>query len=293
MDVYADVLLLQNVTINYFIIWLTSKMVKAETGIIKIFTASAVGALYALLLFFPGYKVLYSIIMKVLLSFLIIVIAFTPLKLREFMKQLSVFYLISFILGGSVFGLFYLTNTGISIVNGIFLIKGVSPYILLGAGLLTLGFVRLCIIPLYNLLEQRAFHLNFSIYFGGNEISLKGLIDTGNSLYDPITNFPVIVVEYSAIRDIIPEKIRSLFEENREDNLEEIYSKVKVAGWMSKLRLIPFTSLGREKGMLLGFKADKVTIKDKEVRDIIIAIYSKPLSQNGEYKALLNPELLK
>jgi len=293
MDIYLDVLLLENIIMNYLIIWLTSIIIKVQTNRIKIFTASTVGALYALLLFFPGYRVLYSMVMKVLLSFLMVVIAFTPSKFREFIKQLSMFYLISFVLGGAVFGLFYFTNTGLPLVNGIFFIRGVSPNILVGAGILTLVFVRLCVMPLYNLLEKRALYFNFTVCSEGKEIRLKGLLDTGNTLYDPITHYPVIVAEYSAIKEIIPEGLKKMFEENQDGNLQDLYTRVKETDWISKLRLIPFSSLGKEKGMLLGFKADRVMIKNKSFKETIIAVYTKSLSQNGEYKALLNPELLK
>ncbi len=293
MDIYVDVLLFENITMNYLIIWLTSKTIKAEARKSKMVAASVVGAFYALFLFIPGYKVLYSMVMKVLLSFLMMVIAFTPSRVREFVKQLSVFYLISFVLGGAVFGLFYFTNNGLPLTNGIFFIRGVSPLILLGAGVLTLIFVRLCVIPLYNLLDKKALQIDFSIYFEGSKINLTGLVDTGNTLYDPITNYPVIVVQYSAIRDIIPGNIKNLFENGCEINLEDIYERVKEAGWISRLRLIPYSSLGRDKGMMLGFKADKVVIKDRGFKEVIIAVYAKSLSKNQEYEALLNPDLLR
>src|SRR5690554_1839055 len=111
MDIYVDILLAENILMNYLILWLTSAAVKADTSRIKRLAAATVGALYALLIFFPGYRVLYSMAMKVLLSFLIIIIAFTPQRFGEFAKQLAVFYLVSFILGGAVLGLFYFTNT--------------------------------------------------------------------------------------------------------------------------------------------------------------------------------------
>jgi stage II sporulation protein GA (sporulation sigma-E factor processing peptidase) len=65
---------------------------------------------------------------------------------------------------------------------------------------------------------------------------------------------------------------------------------------MKRLRVIPFEALGTENGMLVGFKPDSVYIeKDaetKSIKDIIIAIYSKKLSKNGDYKALLHPDLV-
>jgi stage II sporulation protein GA (sporulation sigma-E factor processing peptidase) len=293
MDIYVDILLAENILMNYLILWLTSVAVKAHTSRIKRFAASVVGALYALLIFFPGYRVLYSMAMKGLLSFLIIIIAFTPLRFKEFIKQLAVFYLVSFILGGAVLGLFYFTNMGTVTPGGVFLIEGIPWSILVGAGLVTVIIVRICLVPLYSFLERKSLYHNLTIRLGDRAAGIVGLLDTGNELYDPITNYPVIVVQYSAIKELLHEKIREIFEENREDDLEQIYVRFKEADWVSRMRLIPFSSLGKEKGMLLGFKADQVLIGNKCVDEVIVAVYTRSLSENGEYVALLNPDLIK
>lgn len=293
MKIYADVLLLENILMNYLILWLTSITLKAYAGKIKMFIASVIGALYALLLFFPGYKFLYTTVMKVLLSLLIVVIAFTPLRFREFLKQLSVFYLISFILGGAVFGLFYFTNSGTVGSGGVFLIKGIPLSVLVGAGLVTIVIIKLCLMPLYSFLEKRSLYHDFEINVGNKSATMVGLLDTGNELIDPITKYPVIVVQYSAIKDLLHESIREIFEQNHEEDLKSIYDAFREANWASRMRLIPFCSLGKEKGMLLGFKADGIIIGKRCVENIIVAIYSKSLTESGEYTALLNPELVK
>ena len=159
--------------------------------------------------------------------------------------------------------------------------------------MVTVIIIRLCLVPLYNYLEKRSLYYSFTIRVGERAAEAVGLLDTGNELYDPITNYPVIVVQYSAVRELLHEKIREIFEKNLEDDLENIYKGFKEANWVSRLRLIPFSSLGKEKGMLLGFKADGVTIGSRSLENIIVAVYSKPLSENGEYAALINPELVK
>ncbi len=293
MDIYVDVLLVENILMNYIILWLTSITVKVRAARIKMLAASVVGAMYALLIFFPGYRVLYTTVMKVMLSFLIIIIAFTPARFREFIKQLSVFYLVSFILGGAVFGLFYFTNIGAITVDGIFLIKGIPLSVLAGAGLITVIIIRLCLVPLYNYLERRSLYHSFTIRVGDRTAETVGLLDTGNELFDPISNYPVIVVQYSAVKELLHERIREIFEKNLEGDLENVYQGFKEANWVSRMRLIPFSSLGKEKGMLLGFKADGVTIGNRCLENVIVAVYSKPLSESGEYAALINPELVK
>ena len=55
--------------------------------------------------------------------------------------------------------------------------------------------------------------------------------------------------------------------------------------FLSKFRLIPFNSLGKENGLLLGIKADFVRIgdnddiEDKKINNVIIGLYDKKLSK--------------
>lgn len=50
---------------------------------------------------------------------------------------------------------------------------------------------------------------------------------------------------------------------------------------MSKFRIIPYNSIGRQNGLMLGFKADKVKIiiddEEKEVNNAIIGIFNESL----------------
>ena len=66
--------------------------------------------------------------------------------------------------------------------------------------------------------------------------------------------------------------------------------------YISKLKVIPFSSLGKQNGMLLGVKANKIKVERendvKNVDKIIIGIYTKKLSKKNEYKALLGIDVI-
>ncbi len=101
---------------------------------------------------------------------------------------------------------------------------------------------------------------------------------------------PVIVVEKNTLINVIPNYIL--------DNLDKIINgkDIDLRDYSSKIRIIPFTSLGKENGILLGLKADNVTIQMEEntinINDVIIGIYNGTLSKNGKYKALIGLDLL-
>ena len=66
--------------------------------------------------------------------------------------------------------------------------------------------------------------------------------------------------------------------------------------YISKLKWIPYSSLGKQNGMLVGIRADKAIIeKDDQIiehENVIIGIYNKSLTKKGEYRGLIGVELL-
>ena len=65
--------------------------------------------------------------------------------------------------------------------------------------------------------------------------------------------------------------------------------------YTSRFRLIPFSSLGMQNGMLLGFKPDLVSIEfdgtKKKLEKIIIGIYDKNITKNEEYTGLVGLDI--
>ena len=114
------------------------------------------------------------------------------------------------------------------------------------------------------------------------------MIDTGNLLKDPITNSPVIIIEKNKLSNILPKDILENSEKIINGKYEFSDENLKYA---SKFRVLPFSSLGKQNGMLLGFKVDKIEaeINDEEIirEDAIVGIYDKKLSSRNQYEGLI------
>ena len=93
-------------------------------------------------------------------------------------------------------------------------------------------------------------------------------------------------------------KLYKLFPKEILDNLENIISGrlpedifTNNGEIISKFRMIPFSSLGMQNGLLLGIKVDKIEIfldDDEEIiNNVIIGIYNNKLSKNEEYAVLI------
>ena len=122
------------------------------------------------------------------------------------------------------------------------------------------------------------------------------MLDTGNMLKDPITGMPVIIAQKEILKDILPNIILdNLSKIVGGDVPQEVYNDENLQ-YITKFRLIPFSSIGKENGMLLGFKTKKIEIQQEDIKkvidNVIVGIYEKNLSKKNEYHALIGLDLL-
>jgi len=128
------------------------------------------------------------------------------------------------------------------------------------------------------------------IFFNGSEIVLNGLVDTGNTLCEPISGSPVIVAEFGEIKDCLPEKVTAVIMNNEEHDLPKLLESFSGSCFSERVRFIPFSGIGRENGIIIGFRPDKTEIGADE-KNAVIGIYNHKLSKHGDYCALINPVL--
>ena len=88
--------------------------------------------------------------------------------------------------------------------------------------------------------------MDISIEINDKKINLKGIVDTGNSLTDPISKYPVIIVEYDAIKNILPVEIRDILLNNQIFNFDQIIAQLSGSSWVTRFRIIPYQALGTE-----------------------------------------------
>jgi stage II sporulation protein GA (sporulation sigma-E factor processing peptidase) len=296
-EVYGEYLFIENLLMNWLILHLTAYFSKAEAHKYRIWIGAVLGALYAFVFFFPSLYFMYSFFMKIIVSMLMIIIVFTPYKFREFVKLIGIFYLISFMFGGAAFALFYLTDFTGLLSNGIFYFGNFTLKILIYSGIMAYILIRFCLEYIQVKISREKICIPICIQVENHKSRLKALLDTGNSLQDPLSKYPVIVVEYNAIKDLLPLDVQSILNDSVDVNLDLISKIITTSEWINRFRIIPFKSLGKENGMLIGFKPDCVQLEDKKdnksISKIIIGIYTKKLSTNGDYSALLHPDILK
>ncbi len=294
---YLDEILVVNLAMNYLILWLTARLSRRNYHFNRLFWGALLGALYVLTVFLPAKSVFLTITAKLILSIVIIYVSFLPLKARELFSLLGVFYLVSFTAGGAVLAWSLFLSVPVLSLGGTFVISPVSSWNLVIPFFLILFLGKWGLDYLEQKKWQRLFKVILLIKVLGKEIEIKGIMDTGNKLKEPISREPVIVVQYSALEEILPEDVKEYYKEQNEKSLELDIGRLSDSPLASRICFIPYSSLGKKKGFLLGFRPEGIKLweKGREVEVLqkaVIAIYFDSFSDKTSYQALLPPSLL-
>ena len=295
MTIYIDVVFIENLIMNYIILFATSIIIKVKVKHIRLILASSLGAIYSIIAYMSILEMYSSVILKIILSVIIVYIAYNPQNVKNMWKYLVIFYMTSFVFGGAAFALIYIVKPqDILMKNGLFLGTYPLKTIILGT---IVAFV--VIVTSFKLVKSKIskkdMFCTIKININKVEIETKAMIDTGNLLKEPFSNTPVIVVEHTLLYDCMPKEILNNLENILGGDFENISEEVKNK-YISKLKVIPFSSLGKQNGMLIGIKPEEVTVindeNENKINNVIIGIYNKSLTKRGEYRALIGIELL-
>jgi len=299
--IYVDILFIINYVVNYLLLLATQKICKHPSPSWRLSIGAAAGGIYAVLIFLPPLSILYSLAAKLVVSVALIVLSFRISKWRELARLIIMFYAASFMFAGAAFGLFYFTDigsyVGAAVSNGVFYFNLPLKTLIVSAAA-SYALIRIAC-RIFNVQMRKSGNLfNIRITLNGKTAKLFALLDTGNTLNDPISGDPVIIVEHSSIAHILPERVNLLFEQHSADSfaiMEHVMSPDtphSADDTYIPFRLIPFRSLGQENGMIPAFKPDSIIFADapKDSSNALIGVSAKRISAGQSYTALMNPQ---
>ena len=280
---------------NAIILYASAIILKIKPKTIRVILASAIGSIYAIITYVTELPIYTSIISKAVLSIMMVYVGFNPQSIKKLFKQVFIFYLTSFVFGGVALYLIYVIKPQNALIrNGMFVGDYVLKVIFLGA-IVAFVIIKIAIKIIKTKINSKDMYCNIKIKINEQMVSTKAMIDTGNLAKEPITNTPVVIVESSLLYDIIPKEILNNLDMILGGDLSKIPEKIQ-SQYISKLRCIPFSSLGKQNGMLLGIKADEIEVEKEEdkkiTKNVIIGIYDKSLTKRGEYRALVGLDLI-
>lgn len=284
MTVYLDVVFFENVFMNFCILYSTSIFNNKKNSLYRMAVGAIIGALYYVAILLPQTYFLSYSICKIILSLLIIAISFKYTDIYSFIHDLVVFLIVSCIFGGVMYGIYFYIFNKLTIPY--------YPIKLLMFGTITIVvLLRISIHRIRCNLDYRRITYSIQIMLDGKVKIIRGFLDTGNSLKDPITNKPVLLVNYNSIKELLPNEICNVCKNNL-NSLSNLSKENE-----SRVRLLPYISVGNQNGLMLGYKMDKITIylnKEKNIvlDNALVGINTTSLNAEHSFDALLSIELL-
>lgn len=260
MTVYIDEFFIINLIMDFLILITSSKLIKKKTSILRITVAAIAGAVYACIVLVLDIQngMLQIMITYIVISVFMVLIVYGYESVSVLVEDVLIIFTVTFLLSGIVNTLYYQR-----------IIRGNISLIIIGI------ISAVLIVVIYKIMEmRRKQNTNFvtvKVVKGEESITVRALVDTGNSLIEPMTKKPVAVIS---------------------KNMTERFEKRDDGVFM-----IPYKSVGTEHGMLRGFMADYMVITNDNGKEIVItrqilAEYNGSFTRNDSYQMLLNPQMI-
>lgn len=273
LSVYADILIIINIIVDYFIIRIVQHFLQLSIKTWRILLASFFGGISSLYIFIPQSSLLFEILYRILvcLTLSIILCGFKSIKKTIFACILI--FIVTCAYTGTMIALWFIIKPNGMVINNSIVYFDVSPTIII---LFTVIFY--IVFSLLNFLFKRTAKLSEKCFLKigvmGREIEMKAIIDSGNSLEDPFSDSEIIIAD--------EKQIKSLFGEDYYQNNE----------LKNRYRKIPCGTVGGT-GLLDAFRCDYAIANSEngmtKLNKPILAISKTDF--NDDYSAIVNPRI--
>ncbi len=291
---YADVLMGINFVFNFYLLWLTSLATRSQKPLFRVALGALLGAFYSLTLVLP-WQVPGPV--NLLFPALMIFAAFFPFSPAEGLRLAAIFYAVTLLSCGALMAFqFLIYRETFAAGTSAFLIPSPSLLPVLISFLAAAALVRLTWVGLNNRRAMESWQGRISIRRGGKEKTLKALVDTGNSLREPVSGAPVVIVYYRELLSLL-EGLSPLTEDTPGGRLAQLTQGLS-ACLDTGIYIIPYKSLGKEGSYLPGFRPEEVevsvgdTCRILKKGQVVVCLSPDRVSRDHPSLALVHPELI-
>ncbi|MDE6167617.1 MAG: sigma-E processing peptidase SpoIIGA [Acetatifactor sp.] len=263
-ELYADSLFVINFVMNLYLLFLVDRSTFRTATPGRLLLGAAFGGFSSLLPFVlsaPG--LLKQVLGMAAGAAGMIVITFSVKRFRTFLKLLEKLLVYSFCMGGA---LLFLVQTFPGIRAALTGVCGI-----LGAGgILCLFLGRIC-----KGKGQEDSICRAVLIHGTRKAAVNALIDSGNSLTEPLSGSPVSVVDEDIFRKLWGDSVQGC-------------------------RVIPYHSIGKRRGILMGYLLPELRLEvgglERTFRRVYIAVSKEEIASDSAgaeaVKMIINPRLL-
>lgn len=256
-EIYIDSLFLTNFLMDLLSLYLTGIFLRQPMRLWRMICAAALGSGLGIALFLALRSYLiYELLLHLVGNPLMVWICFGGRRLRTVIRNWLCTYLFMLLTGG-IMQWINQTLFGGGYLYGSILLTAV------------LGFLAAILWERKHTLEQQIYHV--TLQFKQHQVSMEAYYDTGNLMTDPFMGKPVNIVDRSLVEEIL--------------RCEQ-----------ASVRIIPFSSVGRERGWMEAVTVDELRVEDGRhklcIHDPVIGIGGQKLFEGKAYRMILNCRLL-
>ena len=262
--VYVDSVFVLNALMDYLLVLSAGRLAGIPLRRGRYLLAGLLGGAYAVAVFLPGLGFLAATPVKLAAG---VLLALTAYGGEEKLLRLTLLlFAVSCALAGCVLALGLLAGGGVPVVNGVFYTDVDARVLLIASAaaylVLTVVFraaagkgIRGQLVPA-------------RVCLGGRETAFTAFCDTGNSLRDPVSGQPVLVVSPG----------RAL------ERPAELLEPLLRAAPDLRFRLIPYHAVGVDGGLLLAVRSDWTEVAGERYAGLPVAL--SPTDLGTGYSAL-------
>jgi stage II sporulation protein GA (sporulation sigma-E factor processing peptidase) len=278
---YAEVIVLFNFTADGLLLLVTGVLLGQQLQARRLLLASMIGTIPLFMHLITGWDWLNHFSVKMISPVFMLFVAFKITGIAVLLSAAVTFYFVAFLTGGVLYGFQSVFLNGQA--------SGQFSTVLLFVLSISAAFYfiqrRLFNLSTKRNIKKQTVPVTFSIC--GIEWSGTALIDTGNSLCDPITKKAVAVCQMRA-GETWPTAIHI----GEHEALSQLPDR-----WAEKMIWIPARSLGAEKQLLAAFRTDELTVfmegKAVQTPKALVTFTAATLSDDQSFDFILHPNMVR
>ena len=185
-------------------------------------------------------------------------------RFKYFISNVLTFYFVTFLTGGILIGVHYFIQFDFQLQSSVLLasVRGFGDpisWLFILFGIPIAWYFSKKRIETFEITTIQFDQLvDVMVEINGVSIQVKGLIDSGNQLYDPLSRQPVMIISTQSFRNQLPTEIIEATEhsENFLQGKTELPSE-----WSERVRFIPAKTVSKGNQLLLAYKPDQMIIQ--------------------------------
>lgn len=276
MIVYADVLVVLNLFVNYFLLRLSAGLLKTKPKRTPILLGAMLGGVYSLVLFLPKQPWFVTVLMQLAALSAMVLCAFRPHSFKAFLRETAAFFLVNFLFAGFMLAVFLLFKPQNMVYqnNAVYFDISIVTLVLSAVGCYLL-FTLISYLLKRRTPDDRLYTVCITV--NGKAFTGIGLLDTGNALSDGFSDTPVVVADKTVLRHLLRENYPDFENGILQGDLQ--------------FRLIPYTTVGGE-GVLKAFRAETLELVGRGISASgVLVAESRTDFHDAPYDILLSPKL--